>query len=89
MVWVCFVGATKGPLNETAFIDKVYEPTILLFLNLVSNSPYIQGNKHTAMLEDGAPINTTQLSKKWFQENASAKLPWPEYSLDVNPMENI
>ncbi|MBW0490154.1 hypothetical protein O181_029869 [Austropuccinia psidii MF-1] len=40
-------------------------------------------------MEDGPPIHMAWLSNEWHQENAIAKLPLPEHSPDLNPIENV
>ncbi|MBW0516789.1 hypothetical protein O181_056504 [Austropuccinia psidii MF-1] len=68
MIWACFIGSTKGPLvflngplNAAAFIEQVYDPALLPFLNQMANAPYIQGRQNITMMEDGAPIHTARL----------------------------
>ncbi|MBW0462671.1 hypothetical protein O181_002386 [Austropuccinia psidii MF-1] len=96
MIWECFVGTTKGPLlflngplNEAAFIEQLYKPTLLLFFNQMANAPYIQGHQNIVMMEDRDPIHTAWLSNEWCQANAIAKLPLPAHSPDLNPIENV
>ncbi|MBW0481734.1 hypothetical protein O181_021449 [Austropuccinia psidii MF-1] len=89
MIWACFVGSTKGPLNAAAFIEQVYNPALLPFLNQMANAPYIQGRQNIVMMEDGAPIHTAWLSNEWHQAHAIAKLPLPAHSPDLNPIENV
>ncbi|MBW0591824.1 hypothetical protein O181_131539 [Austropuccinia psidii MF-1] len=96
MIWACFAGSTKGPLvflnrplNAAAFIEQVYDPALLPFLNQMANAPYFQGHQNIAMMEDGAPIHTAQLSNEWRQAHAIAKLPWPAHSPYLNPIENV
>ncbi|MBW0566030.1 hypothetical protein O181_105745 [Austropuccinia psidii MF-1] len=96
MIWAFSVGSTKGPLvflngplNAAEFIEQVYDPALLPFINQMADAGYIQGRQNITMMEDGAPINTARLSNEWLQENAIAKLPWPAHSPDLNPVENV
>ncbi|MBW0462976.1 hypothetical protein O181_002691 [Austropuccinia psidii MF-1] len=89
MIWECFIGSTKGPLNAAAFIEQVYDPAPLLFFNQMANAPYIECRQNIAMMEDRASIHTALLSNEWRKANAIAKLPWPAHSLDLNPIENF
>ncbi|MBW0484676.1 hypothetical protein O181_024391 [Austropuccinia psidii MF-1] len=89
MIWACFFGTTKGPLNAEAFIEKVYKPVLLPFFNHMANAPYIQGHQNIAMMEDGAPIHTAWLSNEWCKANVITKLPWPAHSSDLNLIGNL
>ncbi|MBW0568654.1 hypothetical protein O181_108369 [Austropuccinia psidii MF-1] len=96
MVWGAFIGSTKGPLvfldgTQTAarFIKQVYEPHLRPFYNHMVNAPYIRTCDCIAMMEDGVPIHTTQISNKWQAANQIDKLPWPAHSPDLNPIENV
>ncbi|MBW0590291.1 hypothetical protein O181_130006 [Austropuccinia psidii MF-1] len=96
MVWGAFIGSTKGPLvflegTQTAemFIQQVYEPHLQPFYNYMVNAPYIRTRDHIAMMEDGAPIHTAQISNEWQAINQIDKLPWPAHSPDLNPIENV
>ncbi|MBW0572862.1 hypothetical protein O181_112577 [Austropuccinia psidii MF-1] len=96
MVWGAFIGSTKGPLffldgTQTAatFIQQVYEPHLQPFYNFMVNAPYIRTCDHIAMMEDGAPIYTAQISNEWQATNQIEKLPWPAHSPDLNPIKNI
>ncbi|MBW0580127.1 hypothetical protein O181_119842 [Austropuccinia psidii MF-1] len=96
MVWGAFIGSTKGPLvfldgTQTAatFIQQVYEPHLRPFYNFMVNAPYIRTRERIAMMEDGAPIHTAQISNEWRATNQIDKLPWPAHSPDLNPIENV
>ncbi|MBW0561445.1 hypothetical protein O181_101160 [Austropuccinia psidii MF-1] len=87
---------TKGPLvfldgTQTAamFIEQVYKPHLRPFYNYMVNAPYIRTHNCIAMMEDGTPIHTAQISKKWRATNQIDKLPWPAHSPDLNPIENV
>jgi transposase len=40
-------------------------------------------------MKDGARIHTAELIKNWLEENNISTLPWPAYSPDLNPIENL
>lgn len=40
-------------------------------------------------MQDNAPIHTAQLVENWLEEEGIVVLPWPPYSPDLNPIENL
>ncbi|MBW0475306.1 hypothetical protein O181_015021 [Austropuccinia psidii MF-1] len=91
-----FIGSTKGPLvfldgtqTATTFIQQVYKPHLRPFYNFMVNTPYIRTCDCIAMMEDGTPIHTTQISNEWRATNQIDKFPWPAHSPDLNPIKNV
>lgn len=47
------------------------------------------GDEKTIFERDSAPIRTSATTVKCFQDVAIELLPWPAFSSDTNPIENL
>lgn len=88
MVWGAFPGSQKSdivhipPDQRTAvdFVDLVYNGALLGFLGEISGG---------ILMEDGAPVHRSNVSKYWRNSRMVETIKWPANSPDLNPMEQI
>ncbi|MBW0463510.1 hypothetical protein O181_003225 [Austropuccinia psidii MF-1] len=96
MIWGAFCSLFQsqiiipppGQRRAQDFINNVYEPGLLPFLNYLNENVAINPDE-LILMEDGAPIHTAQVSEAWRQQHGIRKLRWPANSPDLNPIENI
>jgi len=90
-VWGCFSALGFGKLIsftrnlDADFLCKIYKRGLLTsaweFFGEGSVDWYLQ--------EDNDPKHRSKIAKKWKAENHVKVLPWPAYSPDQNPIENV
>jgi transposase len=88
MVWTGF--GTVGKCNIAILTRKVnalkyqeaLEHHFLPFRNNLNG-------KEVVFQQDNAPIHTANSTKQWLTDHHIVQLPWPAYSPDLNPMENV
>jgi transposase len=86
-----FFSNTKGPIaivppgqrKAVDFIDNIYKPTLIPFLNQVDPS------QHLLIMEDKAPVHTARASGNFLKSNNVNKINWPAQSPDLNPIKNV
>ena len=49
----------------------------------------IYPNNYFIYQHDNCPVHTANAIKGWFQNNNVEVLPWPSFSPDINPIENV
>lgn len=90
MIWGAFCRDGYCPLvrieermNSERYTDMLNDSLLPFYYN-ISNIVNI-----SAFLQDNAPIHVSQHSINWFRENDIPLIPWPPYSPDCNPIENV
>ena len=92
MAWGAFFDVTKGPLvflppkKQTAqdFIENVYQPHLLPFLN------HEDPDHRLLFMEDNAPIHNALASQTFRKSQSIKKIEdWLPQSPDLNPIENF
>ncbi|GFT21392.1 transposable element Tcb1 transposase [Trichonephila clavipes] len=69
-----------GTLNSQDYISEVLEPVVL---------PYLQGLATATFQLDNARSHVTRIVQKFFVNHQIELFPWPAYSLDLSPIENM
>uniref|UniRef100_A0A914D0K0 Tc1-like transposase DDE domain-containing protein n=1 Tax=Acrobeloides nanus TaxID=290746 RepID=A0A914D0K0_9BILA len=88
MVWAGFSAARKLRLAFTSNLmnsgeyQRVLQDCLLPFLRLPN------GNNFTFM-QDNVPIHRSRSTRYWLTAQNINVLPWPDYSPDLNPIENL
>ena len=91
MVWGAFTVFDKCPLvimppkerTVTHFVKNVSERGLRRFYSI-----HDQPHEFTLM-EDGAPVHQSKLSKNWREAQCIKKLDWPSNSPNLNPIGNL
>lgn len=88
MVWGCIsmygygrLHICEGNMNSDKYIEVVEKKFIPSASDHDINNPIFQ--------QDSAPCHTSRKVKRFFEEMKKDTLPWPGYSPDLNPIENI
>lgn len=90
-VWGCFSASGFGKLIcfqrnlDASFMCKIYERGLLAS----ASEFFSEGNLDWFLQEDNDPKHRSILAKKWKTENNVKVIPWPSYSPDQNPIENV
>lgn len=85
MVWAAFCGTSKSALKFlSGKIDSAkYISTLRTHLQ-----PLIDTSTHIFQ-QDNAPCHSSRQTKEWLAANNIEVMPWPAYSPDLNPIENL
>lgn len=74
----------EGRMTAKTYVDQVLRPLGLLF--------YKQNTEawvDMIYMDNGAPYDTTKLTKKLCREMGLLRMIWPTQSPDLNPIENL
>ena len=89
-IWSCFnyksVGMCQtytGRINSRIYVE-VLENNLIPSIDLL-----MLNDKPWKLQQDGATAHTAYYTKEWFNDNNIKAIPWPPYSPDLNPIENI
>ncbi|GFX44949.1 transposable element Tcb1 transposase [Trichonephila clavipes] len=87
MVWGCIGYHSRTPLvriagtlNYQRYISEVLEPVVL---------PYLQGLATAIFQQDNARPHVARIIQRFFVNHQIEFLPWPAYSPDLLPIENM
>ncbi|GFW57673.1 hypothetical protein TNCV_2925921 [Trichonephila clavipes] len=69
-----------GTLNSQCYISEVLEPVVL---------PYLQGLATAIFQQDNARPHVVLIVQRFFVNHQIELLPWPAFSPDLSPIENI
>ncbi|MBW0582035.1 hypothetical protein O181_121750 [Austropuccinia psidii MF-1] len=97
MIWGAICGLIQSKLiimppgqhRALDFIDNVYEPGLLLFMDELVEVGVATNYEELTLMKDGVPIHTALASQQWYQDHHIQKLSWSPNSLDLNPIENL
>jgi hypothetical protein len=82
MVWGAINGTRAGPLHRCngTINQHVYKNILEQHADFLTNK---------LLAQDNAPCHNTRLIKDWMEENNVNTIPWPSFSPDLNPIEQI
>lgn len=90
MLWGCFSSTGLGPLvpcwqtmNAERYITTLRDNLLPVVANLVP------GNDHWRLVQDNAPCHKANVVTRFMEQEGIDVLPWPPYSPDMNPVENM
>ena len=72
-----------GRINSRIYAE-VLENNLIPSIDLL-----MLNDKPWKLQQDGATAHTAYYTKEWFNDNNIKTIPWPPYSPDLNPIENI
>ena len=89
MVWGCFTSQRVGKLCVLdRVMDRFYYRDILEE-NLQPSINHFKLGQRYIFMHDNDPKHTSGLIKEWLKRKRIQTLPWPPYSTDFNPIENL
>ena len=89
MVWGCFTRRVVGKLCVLdRMMDRFYYRDILE-QNLFPSIDHFKFGQQYHFMHDNDPIHPSGLVKHWLKQKRIQTLPWPPFSPDLNPIENL
>ena len=89
MVWGCFIRRGIGKLCVLhRIMDRFYYRDILE-QNLLPLIDHFKFGQQYHFMHDNDPKHTSGLDKDWLKQKRIQTLPWPSFSPDLNPIENL
>ena len=89
MVWGCFTSRGVGKLCVLdRIMDRFYYRDILE-QNLFPLIDHFKLGQQYHFMHDNDPKHTCGLVKDWLKQKTIQTLPWPSFSPDLNPIENL
>ena len=89
MIWGCFTHQRVGKLSVLdRIMDRFYYRDILE-QNLQPSINHFKLGHQFIFMHDNDPNPTSGLIKDWSKRKRIQTLPWPPYSPDFNPIENL
>lgn len=89
MVWGTFTG--NGGRGSLTFVKPGTHITAKIYLDILKDKLIDVMEIHAAshFVQDGAPVHTAKIVKKWLNDNKIDCFEWPAQSPDLNPIENM
>ena len=89
MVWGCFIRRGIGKLCVLdRIMDRFYYRDILE-QNLLPSIDHFKFGQQYHFMHDNDPKHTCEQVKDWLKQKTIQTLPWPSFSPDLNPIENL
>ena len=89
MVWGCFTRRGVGKLCVLGRIINRFYYRDILEQNLLPSIDHFEFGQQYHFMHDNDPKHTSGLVKDWLKQKTIPALPWPSFSLDLNPIENL
>jgi len=70
-------GRERQGLTAQRYVDEILRPVVL---------PYVAANPGMVLQQDNARPHTARITQHFLQDNNIPTLPWPAYTLDLNPI---
>lgn len=88
MIWACMNFYGKSTIAFVSGNQNQYEYQQHLENHLI---PFLDqfGGDNPIFQQDGARCHTARTTMQWFNERNIVVMPWPEYSPDMSPIENL
>lgn len=89
MVWGCFSAEGPGPLVQIQGTMDAAKYIAALENNLLPAIRDLVPHGHFLYMHDNAPCHKAHAVANFLDQNGIEVLPWPPYSPDMNPLENL
>lgn len=89
MIWGCF---TQRGVGNLCILDRIMDRFYyreILERNLLPSIEQLSLQNQCIFMHDNDPKHTSKLIKDWLKEKKIETMPWPPYSPDFNPIENL
>lgn len=85
--WICAYGVgvcwpLEGRFNAEHYITVLEDVMLPSVGQIYPNNEFV-------FQQDNCPVHTANAVREWFHRNNIEVLPWPAYSPDINPIENV
>ena len=89
MFWGCFTCRGVGKLCVLdRIMDRFYYRDILE-QNLFPSIDHFKFGQESHFMQDNDRKHTPEIVKRWLKQTTIQTLPWPSFSPDLNPIENL
>lgn len=91
MIWagLTFDGKTELQFISTRMNAKLYQNVLEDYLLPVLDEIPLVKRREMVFLQDNAPIRRAKTTMEGLRNNRISVMPWPPYSPDLNPIENV
>ena len=89
MVWGAIWSEDRSGLWNVFATSTLRYAFLSLRMDFSLSSTLVRWSKTTLFMEDGAPCHTAKKTKEWQDRNGIKRLPWPNQSPDMNPIEHL
>ena len=89
MVWGCF---TRRGVGKLCVLDRIMDRFYyrdILEQNLLPSIDHFKFGQQYHFMHDNDPKHTSRLVEDWLKQKRIQTLPWPSFSPDLNPIENL
>ena len=89
MVWGCF---TRRGVGKLCVLDRIMDRFYyrdILEQNLFPSIDHFKFGQESNFMHDNDRKHTSEIVKRWLKQKTIQTLPWPSFSPDLNPVENL
>ncbi|RWS19371.1 hypothetical protein B4U80_09267 [Leptotrombidium deliense] len=84
--WICANGTGGLVWLDGSFNSQVYKELLQKIIPEI-DAEFPDGTY--VYQQDNAPVHTARIIREFFEEQSVERSPWPAYSPDLNPIENV